>query len=179
MSGVILVAFALGLDNFAVAMGIGLSGTDRRIRFRIALVFGTFEAAMPLIGLLIGRQLAQRIGTTGNYLGGGLLIATGIYSLVEARWGSPGEPPRSTRPGRLALTGAALSIDNLVVGFALGAYRVPVVLSALVIGVVSVGMSLVGLELGSRMGVAVEKWSEVLGGAILIAVGVAIATGLL
>jgi len=99
--------------------------------------------------------------------------------LVEARWGSPGEPPRSTRPGRLALTGAALSIDNLVVGFALGAYRVPVVLSALVIGVVSVGMSLVGLELGSRMGVAVEKWSEVLGGAILIAVGVAIATGLL
>ncbi len=179
MSGVILVAIALGLDNFAVAVGIGLSGVDRNLRLRIALVFGVFEAAMPLIGLLIGRQLAHRIGGEGNYLGGGLLIATGIYTLVEARWGSPDEPPRSSRPGRLVLTGAALSIDNLVVGFALGAYRVPVVLSALVIGVVSVGMSLVGLELGSRMGAAVETWSELIGGAILIAVGVAIASGLL
>jgi putative Mn2+ efflux pump MntP len=56
---------------------------------------------------------------------------------------------------------------------------VPVVLSALVISVVSVGMPLVGLELGSRMSVAVEKWSEFLGSAILIAVGVAIASGLL
>jgi putative Mn2+ efflux pump MntP len=40
---------------------------------------------MPLIGLLIGRQVAHRIGSGGNYLGGGLLIATGIYTLVEAR----------------------------------------------------------------------------------------------
>jgi len=160
MSGVMLVAIALGLDNFAVAMAIGLSRVDRQLRLRIALVFGIFEAAMPLIGLLIGRQLAHRIGGDGNYLGGGLLIATGIYTLVDARWGSPDEPPSSSRPVRLVLTGAALSIDNLVVGFALGAYRVPVVLSALVIGVVSVGMSLVGLELGSRMSVAVEKWSE-------------------
>jgi putative Mn2+ efflux pump MntP len=179
MSGVILVAIALGFDNFAVAMSIGLSGVDRHLRLRIALVFGLFEAAMPLIGLLIGRQLAHRIGSGGNYLGGGLLIATGIYTLVEARWGSPDELPKSMGPGPLLLTGAALSIDNLLVGFALGAYKVPVVLSALVIGVVSVGMSLVGLELGSRMGVAVEKWSEFLGGAILVAVGVAIASGLL
>jgi putative Mn2+ efflux pump MntP len=179
MSGVILVAIALGLDNFAVAVGVGLSGVDRHLRLRIALVFGIFEAAMPLIGLLIGRQLAHRISSGGNYLGGGLLIATGIYTLVETRWGSTGELPSSTRTGRLVATSAALSIDNLIVGFALGAYKVPVVLSALVIGVVSVGMSLVGLELGSRMGVAVEKWSEFLVGAILIAVGVAVASGLL
>lgn len=106
MSGVILVAFALGLDDFAVTLGIGLSGTDRRLRLRIALVFGIFEAAMPLIGLLIGRQLAHRIGTTGTYLGGGLLIATGIYGLVEARWGTPDVLPKSTRTGRLIVTGA-------------------------------------------------------------------------
>lgn len=179
MSGVILVALALGLDNFAVCVGIGLTGTDRRIRLRIAVVFGVFEAVMPLIGLLVGRQLAHRIGSDGNYLGGGLLIATGLYSLVEVRRGPADEPSSSTGPRRLVLTGAALSVDNLVVGFALGAYRVPVVLSALVIGVVSVGMSLVGLQLGSRMGASVEKWSEVLGAAVLIAVGVAITAGFL
>jgi putative Mn2+ efflux pump MntP len=40
-------------------------------------------------------------------------------------------------------------------------------------------MSLIGLELGNRLGAHVEAWSEELGGAVLIGVGVAIATGLL
>ena len=35
--------------------------------------------------------------------------------------------------GRLVLTGAALSIDNLVVGFALGTYHVSIAMAALVI----------------------------------------------
>jgi len=46
-------------------------------------------------------------------------------------------------------------------------------------GVISVAMSLVGLELGSRLGARVEQWSDELGGAVLILVGIAIAFGLL
>jgi putative Mn2+ efflux pump MntP len=40
-------------------------------------------------------------------------------------------------------------------------------------------MSLVGLELGSRLGERVEKWSEEIGGAVLIGVGVALGAGVL
>ncbi len=43
-------------------------------------------------------------------------------------------------------------MDNLAVGFALGAYRVSLPVAALVIGAVSVAMSLAGLELGARIG---------------------------
>jgi putative Mn2+ efflux pump MntP len=50
---------------------------------------------------------------------------------------------------------------------------------AIVIGVVSVGLSLAGLELGSRIGAAAGRRGEQLGGAILVAVGVAIAAGAL
>jgi putative Mn2+ efflux pump MntP len=56
---------------------------------------------------------------------------------------------------------------------------VSVAIAAIVIAVVSVGMSLVGLEIGSRLGALVEKWSAELGGTVLILVGVAIATGIL
>jgi manganese efflux pump family protein len=85
------------------------------------------------------------------------------------------------RPGtaRLVLTGLALSIDNLVVGFALGTLPVNLVALSLAIAVVSVGMSLVGLELGSRLGARTGEYSELLGGVVLIGVGVAIATGAL
>ena len=44
-------------------------------------------------------------------------------------------------------------------------------------GVVSVAMALVGLELGHRLGKRIEAWSEELGGAVLILVGIAIAIG--
>jgi putative Mn2+ efflux pump MntP len=66
-----------------------------------------------------------------------------------------------------------------VVGFALGAYKVPLVEAAVVIAVVSVGMSLVGLEVGRRLGRSVEQWSAELGGAVLVLVGTLIATGVL
>ena len=66
-----------------------------------------------------------------------------------------------------------------VVGFALAIYRIPIVLAAVTMGVVSVGMSLIGLELGHRLGARVESWSEEIGGGVLIAVGVAIALGVL
>ena len=77
------------------------------------------------------------------------------------------------------VTALALSIDNLAVGFALAIYHIQIVLAAVTMGVVSVAMSLVGLELGSRLGSRIEAWSEELGGAVLILVGVAIALGVL
>jgi len=58
VSGIILVAAALGLSNFAAAIGIGLSGVDGRLRIRIAIIFGFFEAVMPLLGLLVGHRVA-------------------------------------------------------------------------------------------------------------------------
>jgi putative Mn2+ efflux pump MntP len=52
------------------------------------------------------------------------------------------------------------------------------VLAAIVTAVVSVGLSIIGLELGSRVGASVEKWSAELGGAVLILIGIAIASGI-
>jgi putative Mn2+ efflux pump MntP len=42
---------------------------------------------------------------------------------------------------------------------------------------VSVSMSIVGLELGQRIGERFEQWSEELGGAVLILVGIALGVG--
>ena len=179
MSAIAFVAFALGLSNFAAAIGIGLCGVDASLRVRVAIVFGFFEAAMPLLGLFIGRNVATSIGSSASYLGAGLLIVTGIVTVVQARRRTANELPSSSRPVGLVVTGAALSIDNLIVGFALGTLKVSVAIAAIVIAVVSVGMSLVGLEIGSRLGALVEKWSAELGGTVLILVGVAIATGIL
>lgn len=52
-------------------------------------------------------------------------------------------------------------------------------LAVVAIGTVSVGLSLVGLELGNRVGVKTGERGEYISGLVLIGVGVAIATGVL
>jgi putative Mn2+ efflux pump MntP len=177
--GLVLVALSLGASNFAASIGIGLGGVDRRTRVRVALVFGLFEGAMPLVGLGLGRTVSQQLGSTSHAIGAALLIAVGVYTVVVGIRPRVGDPPSAIRLGRLFVSGLALSVDNLVVGFALGSLHVDFALAATVIAVVSVGMSLVGLEIGGRVNQAVEHRSDLVGGLVLIAVGVAVATGVL
>jgi putative Mn2+ efflux pump MntP len=77
MLAVLFVATSLGLSNFAAGIAIGLSGIDAGIQSRVAVAFGLFEGGMPLLGLLLGRQLADALGAHVNVLGGVLLVETG------------------------------------------------------------------------------------------------------
>src|SRR5262252_6094545 len=118
-----LVAASLGLSNMAAAIGIGVGGVSPRTRLRVGLIFGLFEAGMPILGLLIGHSLASLIGRQASWLAGGLLIAAGCYSVFSGlradRAPDPERPHRSAPELlRLLVSGLALSLDNLVVGFA-------------------------------------------------------------
>ncbi len=180
MVALLLVAAALGLDNFAASIALGVTGVDARARLRVGLVFGVCEAGMPVAGLAIGAQLTGSIGTAGRWAAAALLVATGGYGLVASLHGRPeGRGASAANPGRLILTGLALSLDNLVVGFALGTYHVSIVQGAVIIGLVSVSLALVGLELGARIGNWAGERGEQLAGVMLISVGIAIAAGVL
>jgi putative Mn2+ efflux pump MntP len=181
MLALLLLAVAVGLSNFAASIGIGVSGVSRGIRIRVAVVFGLFEAGMPVVGLVLGQSMAADLGQAARWLGAGVLIAVGVVGLVQA-WRSrdadvSSRPTRSWRTGRILISGLALSSDNLAVGFVLGAYHTGLPLAAVVFGGVSVAMSLAGLELGARIGLATGDRSELIASAMLIAVGTAIAAG--
>jgi putative Mn2+ efflux pump MntP len=176
-----LVAASLGLSNFGAAIGIGISGTSARTRLQVGIIFGLFETGMPIAGLALGHGLAHTLGHSTRWISAGLLIATGAWTLVQAvradREAAPA--PDAQRSARLIITGLALSVDNLAVGFALGAFHVRLAVAAVTIGAVSVALSLLGLELGAQIGARAGQRGELLGALVLIAVGAALATGLL
>jgi manganese efflux pump family protein len=186
----LLAAVAVGLSNLAASIGIGVTGVTARTRLQVGLVFGVFEAGMPIVGLLIGQRIATDLGQAVRWPGAILLMIVGASSLIRslrerrksAASDSPPSPSPSTPPprlGRLLVSGFVLSLDNLVVGFALGTYRVDILAGAILIGVVSVAMSLAGLELGGLLGRWAGQRSEQMSGLILILVGAAIAGGAL
>ena len=175
MLGLLAAAFALGASNGAATIGIGLSGVDAGTRARLAVVFGAFEAGMPLLGLVLGRHVATLVGGPAHLLGGALLVVIGLLEVA-------GRPASGALAGmglgRLIVIGFVLSLDNLVVGFALGSLHVSFVVAAATIGGVSVVMSLVGFELGARLGARFERRGQLAGGMVLVALGVALAVGL-
>jgi manganese efflux pump family protein len=198
----LFAAVAVGLSNLAASIGIGVTGVTTRTRLQVALVFGVFEAGMPIVGLLIGQRIASDLGQAVRWPGAILLMLVGAFGLVrslrdsrKSAAGGPGEPPRAADPepaahpagpspggpsshlGRLVVSGFVLSLDNLVVGFALGTYNVSILAGAILIGAVSVAMSLAGLELGGLLGRWAGQRSEQMSGLILILVGAAIAGG--
>jgi manganese efflux pump family protein len=200
----LFAAIAVGLSNLAASIGIGVSGVTTRTRVQVCLVFGVFEAGMPVVGLLIGQRIAGDLGQAVRWPGAILLMIVGAFGLVRSLRdgrkggaGAPGESPHPADPehplepaqaspggppthlGRLLVSGFVLSLDNLVVGFALGTYNVSILAGAILIGAVSVAMSLAGLELGGLLGRWAGQRSEQLSGLILILVGAAIAGGAL
>jgi putative Mn2+ efflux pump MntP len=196
MLALILVAVSVGLSNLAASVGIGVDGVTMSTRLRVVLTFGLLEAGMPIIGLLIGHSLAASVGHQAKWIAAGLLAAVGCYSVVtalrkrgEPRQASPARAesaPAERSAGqarqewlKLGLSGFALSLDNLVAGFALGSYQVNLVAGALAFGLVSVVLSLIGLEIGARLGVRLGGSGEVIGGVILIGVGAAVGFGVL
>ncbi len=80
---------------------------------------------------------------------------------------------------KVAISGFALSLDNLIAGFALGSYQVNLITGALVFGAVSIAMSLAGLEFGARLGGLAGDSGELIGGVVLVGVGLAVGFGLL
>ena len=135
MAALLLLAVALGLDNLAAAIGFGVGATGRvsgATRLRIAVVFGLFEAGMPVLGLLLGHGWRTALAQAARWLGGAALIAFGVAGLVQARreflW--PGERRRArsadaqrsgAQPiGRLLLSGPGAERRQPGGRFALG-----------------------------------------------------------
>jgi putative Mn2+ efflux pump MntP len=80
---VVFVAASLGLDVFAVSVGVGMRGMTTAQKIRIGLAFTTAEVSMTVIGVGIGNVAGRLIGDVAGYLGFAALVAVGSYMVIE------------------------------------------------------------------------------------------------
>lgn len=176
------VVLPLGLDTFAVAAALGTSAVSSSRRWRLALLFTAFEAGMPLIGLALGAPLGGALAGAADYVAVAALVAVGLYVLLSSEHG---EDARLERLGQLRgvgvlVTGVAVSLDELAIGFTLGLLRLPGVLAIVLIAIQAFVAALVGLRVGARLGERLREGAERLAGLGLTGLGaVLLATKLL
>jgi len=174
---IILVAFALSVDAFAVSLAAAAGGrmNGPRSTFRLSFHFGLFQFLMPVIGWAAGTTFAPLIGAFDHWVAFVLLSVVGLRMLHAAR--KPAEHRRGDDPSRgmnLVALSAAVSVDALAVGLSLAMLQVDIWTPGVVIGLVAAGMSWLGIHLGGKLHARLGRIAECIGGVILIAIAVRI-----
>jgi putative Mn2+ efflux pump MntP len=177
LASILLIAVGLAMDAFAVSIVTGSVYKELHVKhaLRMALSFGVFQAVMPVIGFLAGVGLKDYISHVDHWVAFGLLGFVGGKMVYEAFQIDTVQKNRD--PSNLLILLAlsiATSIDALAVGITLSLFTSAIVLAVTLIGVITFGLSFVGVYLGKRFGHFFESRIEVLGGLILIAIGVKI-----
>jgi putative Mn2+ efflux pump MntP len=169
------VAFSLGLDVFAVCVGVGMRGTDTAVKLRIGAAFAFAEVAMTLIGALLGAAAGRYLGTLAGYLGFAALTLVGAYMIFESVRGENEGGFDLSRGWGLFLGALSISLDSLGIGFSILFIGVPLVVSLVCIAVASIVSTTLGLSLGKVLGARMEETAALWAGIILTCTGIAFA----
>lgn len=172
---VVLVAMSLGLDVFAVSVGVGIRGLDRSVKLRIGIAFTAAELTMTLAGAGLGKVAGQLLGDVAGYIGFAALVGVGIYMVIESLREREAGGFDLSRGWGLFFGALSISVDSLGIGFSILYIGVPLVVSLACIAIVSVASTTIGLTIGRALGSRVEATAATWGGIILIATGVAFA----
>ncbi|MDA8164167.1 MAG: manganese efflux pump MntP family protein [Desulfobacteraceae bacterium] len=179
LAAILLIALALAVDAFAVALaaGVGLPRVGVRRTFRLAWHFGFFQAAMNVIGWAAGLTIRPFMAAFDHWLAFFLLAAVGGRMIWEAlREGEAERHPDPTRGRTLVILSIATSIDSLAVGISFSLLAASIWRPALIIGLVAALLTGIGLHLGRavRTATPLGRRAEVLGGLVLVGIGLQI-----
>lgn len=142
---------------------------------RVALAFGFFQALMPVIGWLAGRTVANLVADYDHWVAFLLLGLVGSRMLWESFRHREDKKIIDISRGLLLLgLSVATSIDALAVGLTFAFLEVNIAIASATIGGIAFAVTATAFLLGTKAGKAAGRWSEVIGGIILISIGLRI-----
>lgn len=176
-----LLSVALAMDCFTVSI---VSGVILRRGFsvavvRMAVLFGLFQATMPMIGWLGIAYFSHYLEAVDHWIAFVLLVFVGGKMIKESF--DDDDEHHSFNPLLLRtqlLLAVATSIDALAIGISMaciGYHRLSqLTVPLLMIGIASLVLSLSGYWLGVRFGRIIAKRlkPELLGGLVLVFIAV-------
>ena len=193
---IVLFGIALAMDAFAVSVTDGLiySDINKKRIFFIAGTFGIMQALMPVAGYYAVELISFIVGSSGSdnairifetvitWVSFGLLLFIGgkmlIEGIVEIRKPSEEKQTKLFSIKEVLVMGVATAIDAMAVGVSLHSglsNNLTIWLHVSIIGVITFGISLIGLFLGKQILKLLKGKTEIsviIGGCILILLAV-------
>lgn len=170
IASLILLSIALGLDAFSVSLGMGMQRVRLKHIFLAGIVVGSFHMFMPGLGMLLGNWLSASASEWASLAGGTMLFCLGSYTVFASFTEKHSTAYVITGAG-LWLFALSVSLDSFPVGFSLGIRGAGAWISLFSFGLFSMFLTWTGFLAGRHAGVLLGRYSELLGGSILCALG--------
>lgn len=170
---IFLIAVALSMDAFAVAICKGLSVKKVQAKhvLTVGVYFGGFQALMPLIGFLLGFKFESFITSIDHWIAFVLLAIIGGNMIKEAMSKEEDEVNDSFSFRTMLPLAVATSIDALAVGISFAFLGVDIIEAAILIGITTFVLSGIGVFVGNIFGSKYKSKAELAGGIVLILIG--------
>ncbi len=169
----LILAVGLSMDAFAVSVckGLALKKVSLSQMVVVGLWFGGFQALMPVIGYYLGKTFSGYITAFDHWIAFGLLAFIGINMILESRKATCETTSNDLGFKTMLLMAVATSIDALAVGISLAFLNSNIWVAAIVIGIVTFILSLLGVKIGNKFGDRFGAKAELAGGIILVLLG--------
>ena len=173
---IILFAVVLSIDSFSAAFAMGFRRFSAQRAFSFAFSSAFAEGFATAIGFFLGHFAKDLIVNYDHGVAFILLVAVGVHMCWEAYHHDPdesieSEDPRTHSLLKILLISTVTSIDSLGVGITLGLAEKPILAYSIPIAVAAFASTYLGLGLARRMPAAFGSRLEIVGGAVLIALG--------
>lgn len=171
-----LVAIALSLDAFGVALSIGFNDAlNGRNRLGFAVSFGLFQSLLTFIGAYAGFVFNTYIVTIPQVIGGTIISIVGVFMIKDGFEKKHESILLSFK--MYIILGISVSIDAAVIGFTMfnkinSSYII--VLQSVFIGVITFALSNIGFLVAKflRRIEIVKRYANYIGGIILVLFGI-------
>lgn len=186
---IVLMALALSMDAFAVAICKGLATKKAQIKhcLIVGAWFGFFQGLMPFIGCMLGSAFMSYIQSFDHWIAFTLLALIGANMIREAiedgtDCGCDGACELGEDDAafgfRIMLTMAiATSIDALAAGVGMSVTLEgmgQILFAVISIGIITFALSALGVKIGNIFGSRYKFLAELSGGVVLIFLGLKI-----
>jgi manganese efflux pump family protein len=176
---VILLALGLAMDSLGASIVLGSHYKHSVFKQALlsSLLFGFFQAVMPLVGWALGTGFNSLISGIDHWIVFILLLIIGIKMIAESLEALSKEfPVRKISIKRLLSLSFSTSIDALVAGMMIPFLGVSSLVVIITIGLVTFSLSMLGVYLGKKSSLILKNKAGVFGGAVLILIGFKILT---
>lgn len=172
----ILIGLALAADASSVSLVYGGSFKPFKWRYAAvpALAFGVAQAVMPAIGWGGGELIYRFVDTFGHWIAFAILLIVGGKFILDSRHENDAVAKDVLKPWPIIVAAFATSIDACAVGFSLALDSAPILIPALIFGVVTFLCSMLCCKIGSKLGEKFGPKLLLIGGIVLILIGVKI-----
>lgn len=174
-----LLGVGVAMDAFSVSLANGLNEPSMRKSkmLSISMVFGFFQAIMPLIGycaihtILNHFKMLEKIVPWFAFV---VLLYIGIKMIYDGLLKKESEMVKISFWG-VIIQAIATSIDALSVGFSIASYNlVLAIVTSLIIFLIAFLICIIGFYIGKKFGTVLSNKATIFGGVILIIIGLEI-----